>query len=91
MTSNAAKDLCIGLLSARGQTLIFLSLALLFHGLNCRNTHLSLLSIPFFSNPALLWTILRGLVVTVITPYIPFVNVYVFSQKPIDAVQWVVI
>jgi potassium/sodium efflux P-type ATPase len=79
---------CSILLTARGVSFISLSLFLLIHGLNCRHPNRSMFAMRFFSNRLLVLAIALGIVVTLPTCYIPFLNYHIFSQRALGLIEW---
>jgi magnesium-transporting ATPase (P-type) len=89
---NEANDLalCYYVFRARGASYACLSLLILLHAYNCRSVRHSIITSTkygphtWFRNRVLMWSVLFGAAITIITLYIPGLNTFAFLQLPIS-------
>jgi P-type Na+/K+ transporter len=85
------EDVCESIYRARALAFISLSFLILVHGFNCRNKRLSMFRRNQKPNKPLLVAIAIGVIITVPTIYIPFVNIRMFQHLYFEPIWWVVL
>ncbi|MBR9675799.1 cation-translocating P-type ATPase [Candidatus Woesearchaeota archaeon] len=73
----------------KATTMVFVSLILfqMVNVFNCRSEKKSAYSVPFFSNPFLLFSVFSSVVISVLYVYLPFFNTFLHTS-PIGFVDW---
>ncbi|KAI9027036.1 Na+/K+ P-type ATPase [Hyaloraphidium curvatum] len=84
------EDSCIPIFKARATAYTMLCLLLCLHGYNCRDARRSMFKMRFFENKLLWYIVIAATIGTILTVYIPWVNVNVFLHYLITW-QWGII
>eukprot|EP01137_Pigoraptor_chileana_P000456 Opistho-2@36690 len=81
--NNKYSSECDNVFRGRTVTFVQLSLMLLILAYACRHERKSMLRMRWRDNKVLAWTLLFGVVTTIPTPYIPYLNKSILHQAPI--------
>jgi P-type Na+/K+ transporter len=83
--ARSADDICENVRQGRAVAFALLNILLLLHAYNCRHERMSAFAFSWVKNRTLFWSIVGGVVATIVLIYLPTINAKVFKH---DSIGW---